>query len=696
MALPDQALEVELSRGEGGAGTVLATGEPLLIDYYDAWDRRATSWPKGLTGPTLLVPVRRGDSILDVLAVGKKPGQAPFTEQDAELLSLFAHQAAIAITNAQLYERVRRSADQFAKLYETSLDIASALDVDELLEVILERATELLSARSANLRMYAGDRDRLVPILPYRQYGPLAQIELAPGEGISGQAFMEREPVVVDDHDQWAGRSDQYPMGLLARVMAVPMIQGEEVTGVLSVDRTVHKPPFNDNDIRLLKLFANQAVLAISNAELYEQAQRRSREIALIHSTSLDVTSRLDLKEVLEAVLERTTDLVQAQQGEVVVYDEVDNTIVDFLNTGLPELGLPTDLHTAGEPPSGLDGIVIHERRPVRIEDYDLWPNRLPEMPIGLIGPMIGVPIQYQGRVLGSLSLARGGGDRPFTDEDERRLVLFANQAAVAIQNARQIEELQWLHEERLASERLKAQLQTAQAVQTGLLPKEPPIIAGWDLAVSWKPALQIGGDFYDFIPLGGSRWGIVIGDVADKGIPAAVYMSVALSTVRSLASADRSPSSLLQSVNRELLRGSNSGSFVSVICGLLHAGGSTITLSTAGHNPPLIRRANAGRVESMQPSGMVLGVESDLDINQAQLDLSPGDVAVLYTDGVTEAMSPNGEPFGLQRLMSLLRADLPYSARGISEAIDQSVSEHASSAEQSDDITHLVLRAAG
>lgn len=693
LELPEGAVALELDRGEGAAGTVLATGRPLRVDDYDSWEGRTDKWPRGATGPTLQVPVRHGHRFLGVLTVGRRPGEQHFSPTDQELFELFANQAAVAITNARLYRDAKRSGEEFAKLYDTSLDIASELELEPVLKAILQRATELLDARTANLRTYRPEKDRLVPILPYRQYGPLSEIEIAPGEAVSGKVFSSGKPLAIDDYDSWEGRSDKYPTGLFARVMAVPLKRGEKVTGVLAADRTADKPPFSEQDVRLLSLFANQAALAIANAQLYDEAKRRGREFSHLFDTSLDITAKLDLKEVLESVIRRTSDLVEAQEGEVVVYDEDQGVITDFLSIGLSTVGLTPEAHPTGEAPSGLDGYVIRERKPIRIEDYDHWPGRLPETPIGLIGPMIGVPIIHQDRILGSLSLARAGGEPPFTEEDERRLLLFANQAAVAIQNARQVEELRRLHEERLATERLNAQLETAKAVQTGLLPAHPPTLTGWDVATRWRPALQIGGDFYDFIDLGDGYWGIVVGDVADKGIPAAIFMSVALSMIRSHSGGTREPQEVMRQVNERMVSGSNSGIFVTAVYAIVRAGGSTISVCSAGHNPVLIRRAG-GDVEVVSVAGTVLGVEADSNLQHAQVELAPGDVAVLYTDGVTEAMDPDGVPFGQERLEKLLASALPDSAEGICQALVQAVTTHAGGAEQSDDITHIVLRA--
>lgn len=126
---------------------------------------------------------------------------------------MFANQAAIAITNARLYQEAKRSGEEFAKLYETSLEIGSALDLEPVLGAILQRATDLLGARTANLRVYRPEKGMLVPILPYRQHGPLAKVELAPGEAVSGTVFVTGEPLAIGDYDRWPGRLPASPIG---------------------------------------------------------------------------------------------------------------------------------------------------------------------------------------------------------------------------------------------------------------------------------------------------------------------------------------------------------------------------------------------------------------------------------------------------------------------------------------------------
>lgn len=245
---------------------------------------------------------------------------------------------------------------------------------------------------------------------------------------------------------------------------------------------------------------------------------------------------------------------------------------------------------------------------------------------------------------------------------------------AVAIQNARQVGELERLHEQRLIAERINAQLDTAKAVQSGLLPAEPPAIGRWALAIRWQPPLQIGGDFYDSMDLGQGQWGIVVGGVADKGIPVAIFMSVVLSLMRTHAADNPKPIRVLETVNHKLVSGSRSGFFVTAVYRVLDPTDSTIMLASAGHIPILVRRASDGRIQSSNPGGMVLGVERNPGLKNAKITLDPGNLVLLYTDGVTEAMNRDGRQFGPDRLEAFLEPDLPQSASQVADALDHAI----------------------
>src|SRR3990172_3991416 len=275
---PEGVSWIEHRRGDGAAGTVLQTGRGLRIDDYDNWEGRSPQWPTGVTGPGMAAPIRRSEELLGVITVARPPHSRLFTEADLTLLQLFANQAAVAIANAQLYAGVSRKADELSKLYDTSLDMVGQLDLARVLEATLERATGLLEC-AANLRLYNAEKNLLIPLLPLKQPENIAYASLKPGEGLSGRVFVTGVPLVVNDYDAWEGRSTQYAPGAISRGMAAPLRQAGDVIGVLALDRAADRPPFTDDDLRLLTLFVNQASIAIGNARLYAGATRRADEL---------------------------------------------------------------------------------------------------------------------------------------------------------------------------------------------------------------------------------------------------------------------------------------------------------------------------------------------------------------------------------------------------------------------------------
>ncbi len=433
--------------------------------------------------------------------------------------------------------------------------------------------------------------------------------------------------------------------------------------------------------------------MAITNARLYADSRMQSQELSHLYETSLDITGRLDLNDLLDAVIRRTSALIQAQEGEILLYDAERDVTTAFLSLGLDEVGLPTNIHAVGLPPDGLDGHVIHSRHALRLDDYRQWPGRLKTPASATIGPILGVPIVHRDQILGSFSLTRAPGAGPFTDRDERRLTLFANQAAVAIANARQVEQLESFHAQQVEKERLDQQLRTAQAVQAGLLPIRLPALPGWDIAALWRPALQLGGDYYDFIPLGRDQWACVIGDVSDKGIPAALLMASARSLFHAYATPDLRPSLVLERINHDLVATSHSGMFVTAVYAVVDTTTGVIQISTAGHPPPLVIRHPGREVRAINLRGLPLGILQEAPFQDETINLQPGDRLVFYTDGVTEATNLTRQLFGASRLEAFLANFTSGSSGQLIDGLDLAVRDFVGANPQSDDVAYLTLR---
>jgi tetratricopeptide (TPR) repeat protein len=262
------------------------------------------------------------------------------------------------------------------------------------------------------------------------------------------------------------------------------------------------------------------------------------------------------------------------------------------------------------------------------------------------------------------------------------------------------------LLEERLQSVRTKSlaqavtlgkavqQLEVAGRIQEGLLPAESPYIPGWQLAATLLPANETSGDFYDFIPLPGRRWGIVVADVADKGAGAALYMALSRTLIRSFAAEHvLEPERALAAANARILNDTHTDMFVTVFYGVLDPEEGSFVYCNAGHNPPLLLEAlEAGRPRALIRTGMPLGILDDAKWEQSTAQIEPGDALVLYSDGVTEAQGVEEVVFGQKRLLDVLEESLGSPAQVVQEAVLAEIQEFVGEAPQFDDVTLVVV----
>jgi serine phosphatase RsbU (regulator of sigma subunit) len=242
--------------------------------------------------------------------------------------------------------------------------------------------------------------------------------------------------------------------------------------------------------------------------------------------------------------------------------------------------------------------------------------------------------------------------------------------------------------------ERLAREMQLARDIQRAFMPDRLPETPGWDMQMHWRTAREVGGDFYDFFKLPDGRLGIVIADVADKGMPAALFM-----TVQDLDA----PHEALRRVNEIIEPEAPQGMFVTLVYAVLDLERGLMDYANTGHNPPLVLRSRERCIQRLERSGMALGVLPDSPIEGRQITLEPGDFLVLYTDGVTEAFSPDGDIYGEERLgqtietaalWSLADADSRrVTANDMLESIDASVSEFIAESPLSDDLTLVVVK---
>jgi serine phosphatase RsbU (regulator of sigma subunit) len=294
------------------------------------------------------------------------------------------------------------------------------------------------------------------------------------------------------------------------------------------------------------------------------------------------------------------------------------------------------------------------------------------------------VPIIASGQALGIMNVATQ--DWQFlTAADLQLLSAVGAQVAIALERARLYDVT---HAQRL---RLERELKLAREIQDSLLPEALPQVPSFSLAADWRSALEMAGDFYDIFPLPEGRWGIVVADVSDKGAAAAMYMAMTRSLIRASASNYSNPAGTLNEVNQRLLAHSTSDMFVTVFYAVLDAETQTLIYANAGQNPPLLRHIS-GEIEKLTRTGVALGVLEESTLSDASLILAPGDSLVIYTDGVTDALNPQGEEYGITRLAEALLNAPPSDARRLLDYLTGGLAAFTQDVPPFDDITFFIL----
>jgi phosphoserine phosphatase RsbU/P len=362
---------------------------------------------------------------------------------------------------------------------------------------------------------------------------------------------------------------------------------------------------------------------------------------------------------------------------------------------GLPNVAFPSKTGTAM--------VLKNQKEPARVflNDRDSWLYR--EEGIGddersklaTLQTELLLPLAVRDKLLGFISLGPKRSEEAYTGSDLRLLKSVAAQTGLALENANL---LRTIADEVAQRERLNREVEIAREVQERLFPQKLPVVAGLDYAGHCRPALGVGGDYYDFLALPQGRLGVAIGDVSGKGIAAALMMASLQASLRSEAT--RAPENLaaaVASVNRLVYEASSSNRYATFFYGQYDPAQGKFDYVNAGHNPPLLFRQANGHVEviRLQSGGTVVGLLEDVRYEQGSVQISPGDILVAFTDGISEAMNPADEEWGEDCLMDSIRASIcgASSAQELMECTFAAATQFAGTAPQHDDMTLVVLR---
>lgn len=477
----------------------------------------------------------------------------------------------------------------------------------------------------------------------------------------------------------------------LAVHASAPLRSGDRILGILNV-AAPGWDSFSERSLSLLRNAGAQIGTALERARLYDLLQeRRAHEHAALLDFTNQLLSRTNLQEMMEYLVEEVRQLLRVDACALLLPDEADPDRLYFAAaSGWRSDPVQEDRRIPADERTGA-GRVMQTQRPVILRESDppqetTWrPDWLPGE--GFAETAI-VPLVANGHSIGVL-LIEAREPHHLQENDIRFLQLAGNQAALALEKVR------W-QQEQIRRQRLEEELSVARQIQLSMLPVSVPRVEGWEFAVHYVTARQVGGDFYDFFDLppedGRPRMGLVVADVAGKGVPAALFMALSRTTIRNVAIGDRTPRAALEKANELVLEDSKADLFLSAFYGALNLDDGKLVYCNAGHNPPLWRCPASGGQSELDGEGIVLGVLPEITLEDRALNLGPGDFVVFYTDGVTEAMNEEMEQFGVERLKQAIPPE-PGAAGEVVEAIVSAVNEHVGQAERWDDLTLLVAR---
>jgi serine phosphatase RsbU (regulator of sigma subunit) len=622
------------------------------------------------------VPIQMAGRIMGVLDV-QSVNEAAFTQADLILVQSLADSVAVAIRNAALYANERRRRNLADALREVSATLASELDADRVLSGVLEGLRRVVSLDKAAILLFD---EAINTLTVYATSGP----------GLEGFVGHRRQldDLVADEaalenhihalYRELLGIPDERP------TIAVPLVVGGELIGFVVADRTYEWLQAS-TDYEMVGAFANQAAIAISNARLYAAQQAETYVTTVLLQVAEAANAQADLTAALDTIARLTALLAGVSRCLILRWDAGERTYSLVSQYGIPR---ERSARQSGKPIPASEHPLLEV---LSVASIPLHAGKgqdlpLPEPLMGFLpdASVMCLPLRAKGEAVGLLVV-----DYPEKGENPRLLSILqgiAHQTATVLETAA----LQAIAVER---ERLEQELQVARTIQASFIPDSPPQVPGWQVSAIWRAARQVSGDFYDFIQLPDGCWGMVMADVADKGMPAALFMAVCRTLVRAAAVSRTSPAQTLSRVNALLFNDSRADLFVTVFYAIWNPSTGEVKYASAGHNPGLLVRGGSGEVIELRSRGLALGVIPQVELEEHSMSLEPGDALVSYTDGVTEAMQSDYTEWGLGRFKAALRSSGGLHSEAMLHLVLESIDDFVGGAPQSDDLTMWVLR---
>lgn len=657
---------------------------------------------------SIAAPMRTGDRPLGILTLVQRQ-EGRYGSESQAITATFASYTAVAIQNARLYNETQEQALISTMLLQVAEASQSTMTVQDLLSTMVRLTRLLMGVKKCAFlvreeSMQAYSLKAWYGFEPWQDGGRPGARQFSPLLPALSHLASERSLTYLDD----PGIELDLPEMRLnpgTTIMLPLLVRGELLgaflVGLQTASQAGRGPGFDPKALAILQGIAHQTSITVDNLRLLEARQEEAYVTAALLQVAQAVVTSNDLNDTLDTIVHLLPILVGIE------------TCIIYLWDASHQLFQPTQVSA----PSRREEDTIQTRPFAPHENHLLDSIRetgethmcaipTPDLPFEQWGTLeiqtyqqandngqlphndwvLGYPLSLQGQVVGAMVVREMNTSPTFWDRRLEILNGIAQQASLAIQN-------DIFRQEMIQSERIDREIQLARQIQETFLPEKLPQIDHWELDLRWETAREIGGDFYDTFKLSDNRLGLVIADVSDKGLPAALYMTVTRTLIRASAADNISPARVLEEVNALLINDSTEAMFVTAVYAILSTETGQIIYANAGHNRPLLYRSASDSIEQLPKGGMALGVIEAYHLEDYNLEITPGDALVLFTDGVTDLQSPDGAFFGDHRLQAVIHEYGKDTIQNLLEQLDDALIAFRRGTPPADDITLLAVR---
>jgi phosphoserine phosphatase RsbU/P len=612
---------------------------------------------------------------------------------EEEIFLKFSTSILLLLHSTDNYQKKNRLEYLLKEVIRVSGLINSSNHLNSLLMEVMESVKSVFKTESCSILLVDKEKNDLYfHLIAGEKEEEISKIRVPLGKGIAGTVALSKEPMIINDaqNDDRVYKVVDKSTGFVTRnILAAPLVVGEEVIGVIEAINTIDRNNFNETDIDLFLSFSDASALAIQKTRLLEDLEKTNKnlektigELGSLYELGLAVNESKDDEELFSRCIKIISNELNSSITAIYIVDQQTNILkVRYLKNNKYESFKENFLTDS----IIVDAIIQNKTKFKSAYSSDIGDDSLDSR--YLEGPYVIIPMIFSnGKPFGAISVSSGF-DKPSYSQSQLRLLLtITSQFIKGYENIK-------LNQDMIAKKAIEKEIEITRNIQKNILP--PKILGGsnFEMGVKSVPAKEVSGDFYDFYQYEDGQYSFLIADVSGKSLPAAIFMAMSSSIIRTISRDHTlSPAELLEESNSLIFEDSESGMFVTLFYIHYNPSTSIIDFASAGHNDQIWIKAD-GSYEILKGKGAPLGVIRNTKYTGGKIKPTTGDMIVLYTDGAIEQENDAGEEYGLERFISEIISRKDKNSQVIIDEIYDSIKSYSQSQDQFDDFTVLIIK---